>query len=219
MNMLRLVIWLWYYDLWFIIMVVIYCEKWDYAWYTYVMVDIYIYKMCMSMECKKQIKNKIFCLFAEGLWPQPSAKIGSLPRAFAIALGKESYRKIPAYTLCRGPQGGPRQRIFFKKNLGIFFAEGLPVALGKDFFEKKSAQFLCRGPEVEALGKDSIPRNGAVMVNFLCRGSAKALPSARQTALDKGHLCRLKIPREPFAEGRAKPLPRASSPRQRGRVQ
>jgi hypothetical protein len=59
---------------------------------------------------------------------------------------------------------------------------------------------------VEALGKDSIPRNGAVMVTFLCRGpcrpSAKALPSARQTALGKGHLCRLKIPREPFAEGR-----------------
>ena len=48
-----------YCDLWFTIMVVIYCEKMGSVWYIYVMVDIYmyIYEMLVSMECKKQKKN------------------------------------------------------------------------------------------------------------------------------------------------------------------
>ena len=66
--------------------------------------------MFMWMECKKQIKNKFFCLFAEGLDHSPRQRLG----------------------LCRRPSPEPSAKKFTKKFLHAFFAEGLLAALGKE---------------------------------------------------------------------------------------
>ena len=83
--------------------------------------------MLVSMECKKQKKNKISA---------------SLPRAMTKALGKEG-------SFAEGPSNSPRQRIFWKKILTISLPRARKQALGKGLKNSKN-QFLCRGP---ALGK------------------------------------------------------------------
>ena len=100
---------------------------------------MYIYEMLVSMECKKQKKIKFLSL-CRGQWPRPSAKKGPLPRALAIALGKDFFEKSWKF-LCRGPGSRPSAKVFkkkFKKN--YFFAEGRPSV--NNFFKKK----LCQGP-------------------------------------------------------------------------
>ena len=93
------------------LVVVIYCEKMGSVSYIYVMVDIYIY-ICIYMKClcrwnaknKKKIKFLPLC---RGQWPRPSAKKGPLPRAQAIALGKDFFGKKSWQFLCRGPGSRP----------------------------------------------------------------------------------------------------------------
>ena len=63
--------------------------------------------MFMWMECKKQIRNKIFCLFAEGLDHSPRQRLG----------------------LCRGPLPEPSAKKFTKKILRASAKKGsLPRA-------------------------------------------------------------------------------------------
>ena len=120
-----------YCDLWFTIMVVIYCEKMGSVWY----ICIYIWNACVDgMQKTKKIKFLSLC---RGQWPRPSAKKGPLPRALAIALGKDFFKNPENFF-----GAGPRQR-FLKENSkkNYFFAEGRPSV--NNFFFKKN---LCRGP-------------------------------------------------------------------------
>ena len=92
--------------------------------------------------------------------PKHSAKLGTLPSASSIALGKSGH-----FVECR--RYGTRQRIFWKKIKKIF----------------------CRVPDTSPLGKGDVRRAVSVRSTFLCRvltwHSAKALPSARYIALGK----------------------------------
>ena len=85
-----------YCDLWFTIMVVIYCEKMGSVWYIYV----YIWNACVDGMQKTKKKFK-FLPLCRGQWPRPSAKKCPLPRAQAIALGKDFLEKILSISLPR----------------------------------------------------------------------------------------------------------------------
>ena len=102
---------------------------------------MYIYEMLVTMECKKQKKIK-FLPLCRGQWPRPSTKKGPLPRALAIALGKDFFGKILKISL-------PRAR---------------EEALGKKIQKKP---FLCRG---SALGKETANGAGAWRLLFFAEG-------------------------------------------------
>ena len=98
------------------------------VWYIY-MCDgsyIYVYKWNACVDgMQKKIK---FLLLCRGQWPRPSAKKGPLPRAQAIALGKDFFeKKILTISLPRAREqalGKGLKKI--QKN--HFFAEGWPSA-------------------------------------------------------------------------------------------
>ena len=85
----------------------------------------------MKCLCRWNAINKKklnFCLFAEGN-ERPSAKKGPLPRALAIALGKDFFGKILKISLSRARERALGKG-FFKKKIkkNYFFAEGRPSA-------------------------------------------------------------------------------------------
>ena len=93
--------------------------------------------MLVSMECKKQKKIKFLSL-CRGQGPRPSTKKGPLPRAQAIALGKDFFGKNPDNFFAEGQGAGPRQRV--KKNSKKPFLCRGP-ALGKEFFKNPENYF------------------------------------------------------------------------------
>ena len=152
-----------YCDLWFTIMVVIYCEKMGSVWYIYV----YIWNACVDgMQKTKKIKFLSLC---RGRWPKPSAKKGPLPRALAIALGKDFFEKSWKF-LCRGPGSRPSAKVFKKIQKKLFLCRG--PALSKQFFFKKKtfAEGPCNSPRQSFFWEKSW--------KFLCRGRGRR-PSAK----------------------------------------
>ena len=113
-----------------------------------VMIDVHIYILSVTMECKKII---ILGVFAEchGQGTRQSFfqknSRNSLPSARAGALGKVFFKKNPEI-LCRVPGLGHSAKYFFFKN-----KKNLPSvligALGKVIF-KKIIKKLCRVPRL-----------------------------------------------------------------------
>ena len=87
----------------------------------------------MSMECKKQKKNKISA---------------SLPRAMTKALGKEG-------SFAEGPSNSPRQRFFWKKILTISLPRAREQALGKGLKKFKKTISLPRAGPRQRIFKKS----------------------------------------------------------------
>jgi len=156
-------------------------------------------------------------------------KKNSLPRACGEALGKD-FSKKKRIILCRGPSHCPRQR-FFGKILQHFFAEGHGWRPSAKIFQKKKNNSLPRAPG-DGPRQRLRPRRRR-------RDGCFSLPSAAP-ALGKGFAeCPIKGPRQrpssptqnspralcrgpPSAKHLPRvngPLPRASGPRQRGRLQ
>ena len=83
-----------------------------------VMIDVYIYILSVTMECKKKLQFSV-----------------SLPSAMDKALGKVFSKKIPEI-LCRVPGQGHSAKYFLKK-IQKFFAECLGWGTRQSNFLKK----------------------------------------------------------------------------------
>ena len=93
-----------------------------------VMIDVYIYILSVTMECKKKLQFSRY-----------------LPSAMDKALGKVFSKKNPEI-LCRVPGLGHSAKYFFKKNKKNL-PSALIGALGKVIF-KKIIKKLCRVPRL-----------------------------------------------------------------------
>ena len=101
----------------------------------------------------KKIQKKLFLCRGPALSKQFFFKKKPLPRALAIALGKDFFGKNPENIFAEGQGGGPRQRFFLKKIKKNY----LPRA-GPRQKKLKKKPFLCRG---SALGKETANGAGA----------------------------------------------------------
>ena len=107
---------------------------------------ICIYMKCLCRWNAKNKKKIKFLSLCRGQWPRPSAKKGPLPRALAIALGKDFFGKILKISLPRAREqalGKGFLKKILKKN--YFFVEGRPSV--NNFFKKKTfAESPCNSP-------------------------------------------------------------------------
>ena len=127
---------------------------------------ICIYMKCLCRWNAKNKKKFKFLPLCRGQWRRPSAKKDPLPRAQAIALGKDFFKKILTISLPRAREQALGKGLKkFKKTIS------LPRADPRQRIFKKSWKFLCRGPgrRPTAKSKKKFQKN-----NFFAEGRPSA---------------------------------------------